>query len=349
VTPRRVAILKPSALGDIVHALPVLSSLRAAWPDAHISWVVNAGFAGLLTGHPDLSEVIPFDRGAFRGNPLRAAGYAATFLGQLRRRRFDLMVDLQGLLRTGLMCAGAGCPRRVGFAAAREGARHFYTERVVVPDADTIHAVDRYRRVLDHLGVPSSPVEFKLPVADSELAAAGGLLRDLPRPWVAVAAGAKWLTKRWPVESFAVLLNRAHAEFGGTAVLLGAPEDNSLHAGLAAKLAGPTLDLTGRTSLPRLAAVLKLADAMLANDTGPLHLAAALGTPCVAPYTCTLVARHGPYGQQGNAVETRVSCGGSYLRQCPNGLVCFAELAPNRLWPPLAAALSPARLVQLGA
>ena len=340
MTPRRVAILKPSALGDIVHALPVLSALRAAWPDAHLAWVVNKSFEGLLTGHPELDATIPFDRAAFRGNPLRAASYAVAFTNRLRREHFDLVIDLQGLLRTGLMCAGSGCPVRVGFAAAREGSRHFYTHRVEVPDADRIHAVDRYRRVLDFLGIPPSPARFVVPVDPAEVAAVAELLEAFPRPWVAVAAGAKWLTKRWPVASFAALLNRAAAHFGGTAVLVGSPDDIALSLELAAQLRGPHLDLTGKTSLPRLVAVLKAADAMVANDTGPLHLAAALGTPCVAPYTCTLVARHGPYAQFDRAVATQVACAGSYLRVCPNGLKCFAELAPERLWEPLRAVLS---------
>lgn len=340
MTPRRVAILKPSALGDIVHALPVLSALRAAWPAAHLAWVVNKSFEGLLAGHPELDATIPFDRAAFRGNPLRAARYAVAFTNRLRREHFDLVLDLQGLLRTGLMCAGSGCPVRVGFAAAREGSRHFYTHRVEVPDADRIHAVDRYRRVLDFLGIPPSPARFVVPVDPAEVAAVAELLEAFPRPWVAVAAGAKWLTKRWPVASFAALLNRAAAHFGGTAVLVGSPDDIALSLELAAQLRGPHLDLTGKTSLPRLVAVLKAADAMVANDTGPLHLAAALGTPCVAPYTCTLVARHGPYAQFDRAVATQVACAGSYLRVCPNGLKCFAELAPERLWEPLNAVLS---------
>ena len=340
MTPRRVAILKPSALGDIVHALPVLSALRGAWPHAHISWVVNKSFEPLLAGHPELNATIPFDRAAFRGNPLRAARYAVAFTNRLRREHFDLVIDLQGLLRTGLMCAGSGCPVRVGFAAAREGSRHFYTHRVEVPDADAIHAVDRYRRVLDFLGVAPSPARFVVPVDPAEVAAATQILEAFPRPWVAVAAGAKWLTKRWPVASFAALLNRASAQFGGTAVLVGSPDDIALSLELAARLRGPSLDLTGKTSLPRLVAVLKAADAMVANDTGPLHLAAALGTPCVAPYTCTLVARHGPYAQFPHAVATQVACAGSYLRVCPNGLKCFAELAPERLWEPLNAVLS---------
>src|SRR6266540_4072385 len=123
--PRRIAILKPSALGDIVHALPVLSALHERFPDARITWVVNKAFEPLLAGHPHLTNTLAFDRSAFK-EPLPATVYSLRFADELRRRRFDLVVDLQGLLRTGLMCAASGAPVRVGFANAREGSRHFY-------------------------------------------------------------------------------------------------------------------------------------------------------------------------------------------------------------------------------
>ena len=341
--PRRIVILKPSALGDIVHALPVLSALRDRWPQAHIAWVVNRGFAGLLDGHPELDELIPFDRAAFRGGPFAGARYAVAFLQSLRAKRFDLVVDLQGLARTGLMAALAGAPVRVGFEQAREGSRWAYTHRLKVPDAETIHAVDRYRRVVEFLGAAVTPQRCIVPVNPQEVETVRTLLKPHPRPWVAVAAGAKWLTKRWPPAHFAAVMNRLHAMHGGMAILVGAAEDEALSREIVTGLDGPSLDLTGRTALPRLIAVLKTVDVMLANDTGPLHLSAALGTPCVAPYTCTRVAKHGPYGNFAGAVETRVPCAGSYLRQCPNGLICFDELTPDRLFPALEAALRSCR------
>ncbi|MFO0848605.1 MAG: glycosyltransferase family 9 protein [Gemmataceae bacterium] len=337
--PRRIAILKPSALGDIVHALPVLTALRERFPDARISWVVNKGFEPLLAGHPHLDETLPFDRGAFRGNAGKAVTYSLRFADVLRKRRFDLVIDLQGLLRTGLMSAATGAAVRVGFANAREGSRHFYTRRVEVPDADRIHAVDRYWRVAESLGAGDRPKRFVVPVRADEAASVRRELAHLPRPWVAVAAGAKWVTKRWPPAHFAALLNRMFAATGGSAVLVGAGDDTALSAEVAAGLRGPVADLTGKTPLPKLVAVLAAADVMLANDTGPLHLAAALGRPSVAPYLCTKVALHGPYGVPGGGVETAVPCGGSYVKQCPNGFVCFPDLTPDHLWGALAAAL----------
>ncbi|HSQ57592.1 MAG TPA: glycosyltransferase family 9 protein, partial [Gemmata sp.] len=121
---RRIAFIKPSALGDIVHALPVLTALRVRFPAARITWVVNSSFEPLIHHHPDVTDTLAFDRGAFKNGPWHATRYAFSFARELRRRRFDLVVDLQGLLRTGLMCLATGAPVRVGFANAREGSRY---------------------------------------------------------------------------------------------------------------------------------------------------------------------------------------------------------------------------------
>jgi lipopolysaccharide heptosyltransferase I len=337
VDARRIAIIKPSALGDIVHALPVLTALRARFPAARITWVVNSSFEALIAGHPDLTDTLRFDRGAMTGAG-RAARAVWSFARELRRRRFDLAIDMQGLLRSGLMAWGTGAPVRVGFANAREGSRYLYTHKVKSPALDAGHAVDRMWCVAEAFGVGRLPKTFRVPLQPAEVEAARAALAPLPRPVVAVAVGAKWLTKRWPAAHFAELLNRAHGHFGGTACFLGAPDDVALSRDVIGRLRGPALDLTGKTSLPRLAAVLSLADVMLGNDTGPLHLAAALERPCVAPYLCTRVRLHGPYAQAATCAETTVPCGGSYLKTCDN-MVCTPDLSPDRLWPKLAEAL----------
>ncbi len=329
---RRIALIKPSALGDIVHALPVLTALRRRYPAAHIAWVVNAAYEPLLRGHPDLDETLPFDRAAGRRGLRSAAAAWAGFVRELRRRRFDLVVDLQGLFRSGVMARAAGAARRVGLDSAREGAGWFCTDIVRVPGP--MHAVDRYWLIAEALGAGAGPKEFRLPAFEAEAPWADEVLRGCPRPWMAVGVGARWLTKRWPPEHFAALLARAQSAFGGTAVFVGGSEDTPLALAARQRLGGPGVVLTGRTDLPQLAALLARADLMLANDTGPLHLAAALGRPVVAPYTCTRASLTGPYGAGHGAVETRVACAGSLLRRCPR-MDCMGELTPDRLWPAL--------------
>jgi lipopolysaccharide heptosyltransferase I len=331
----RIALIKPSALGDIVHTLPVLEALRSCFHSARISWVVNRGYASLLAGHPCLDEIIAFDRHGLRKGIFQAAARIIGFAKLLRRRRFDLVIDLQGLLRTGLMTAATGATRRIGLGSAREGSRWFYTDVIPTPRADSQHAVDRYWLVAEALGVGDLPKRFTVPIADEARAWAERELRDCPRPWLVFGVGARWLTKRWPPESFAVLAQRAQQRFGGTIIFIGTADEASLANQVIGELGGPWRDYTGKTTLPQLAALLNRADVMVANDTGPLHLAAALGRPVVAPYTCTQVRRHGPFGAMSGAVETTVWCHGSYLKRCDR-LECMTELHPNRLWPFLA-------------
>jgi lipopolysaccharide heptosyltransferase I len=335
---RRIALLKPSALGDIIHSLPVLTALRRRFPDAHITWIVNRAYEPLLRGHPDLDATLPFDRGVSHKGLIATLASHGRFARALRQQRFDLVVDLQGLLRSGLMARATAAARRVGLSCAREGAAWFYTDVVdIAGGLNGSHAVDRYWRVAEAFGVGDGPPVFNVPVPDNARRQAAELLRGLPRPWMVFGVGSRWPTKRWRTAHFASLGRQAQAAFGGTVVLVGAPDESALAAEVRAGLTGLTLDLSGRTTLPQLAAVLEACDVMVANDTGPLHLAAALGRPVVAPYTCTKASLTGPYRCRG-AVETQVWCAGSELKRCRR-MECMIELTPDRLWPPLAGVL----------
>jgi lipopolysaccharide heptosyltransferase I len=335
---RRIAIIKPSALGDIIHSLPVLGALRHKFPAAHIAWVVNRSYQPLLDGHRALNETIAFDRGAINGGWQKAARGSLALARELRKRRFDLVIDLQGLARSAIMTLATGAARRVGLSTAREGAYLAFTDVVPVPNPDERHAVDHNWSVADALGVGHLTKRFDVPVRPESRAWAQQQMKDLPRPWLAFGVGARWLTKRWPPDHFATLAKRAQDAYGGTAFFVGAPDEAPLAKQVIAQLRGPWRDFVGTTNLQQLAGLLEAADVMVSNDTGPLHLAAALGRPCVAPYTCTQVRRHGPYGVSG-AVETGVWCKGSYVRTCDR-LECMTELTPDRLWPVLASTLA---------
>jgi heptosyltransferase I len=291
-----------------------------------------------LRGHPDLDEVVPLDRHSKDTGPIPALLSFAHFCRQLHRRRFDLAIDLQGLLRSGILTAATRARRRVGLASAREGAPWFYTDQLPGANLKAVHAVDRYWLVAQALGTGSGPKQFHIPISAADRDWAARTLTGSPRPWLMAGVGARWLTKRWPPEHFASLLYKAQERFGGTAIFLGGQDETLLARKVARRLRGASCDLTGRTTLLQLAAILERADVMLANDTGPLHLAAALGRPVLAPYTCTKNQLTGPYQATPGAIESRVWCQGSYVKRCDR-LECMNELTPFRLWPALQGAL----------
>ena len=152
LNPRRLALLKPSSLGDIVHALPVLTALRRRFAAAHITWIVNRSYEPLLEGNPDLDATLTFDRGALKRGVVSTAMTAVRFANTLRSGKFDLAIDLQGLFRSGLVTFATGAARRVGLSTAREGAAHFYTDVIPTPGLDEAHAVDRCWRAAEAFG-----------------------------------------------------------------------------------------------------------------------------------------------------------------------------------------------------
>ncbi len=330
IEPQRVCIIKPSSMGDVVHAMPILSALRARWPSAHLCWVVNRPFKDLLEGHRDLDEVIVYDRGRKGVDPSGIASMAS-LLSRLRRGRYDLTIDLQGLFRSAMMVAAAGSPIRVGMADAREGARWFYTHRVDAPRLG-MHAVDRALKVARTFGVPAIEPTYNLPIGPDDHRWAADRLAGLPRPRIVLNLGAQWQTKRWPPEHFATVGRRAFEELGAGLIAVGSTGDRPLVDALKRELDPiPVVDLSGQTTLPRLAAVCLASDLVVSNDTGPLHLAVAVGARAIGIYTCTDPGLTGPYGPLAISVRTGVHCAASFLKSCGR-LDCMAELRPARVW-----------------
>jgi lipopolysaccharide heptosyltransferase II len=271
-------------------------------------------------------------------------------LRELRRGRFDLVFDLQGLARTGMMTWATRAPLRVGLQTAREGAARacHLTLPHTGPD---IPAHARYWRVAECLGVDASDRQCVVPIGDDDQRWADEAIQDYrrsARPVIALHPGAKWVTKRWPPDRFAAVAARAAREFGAATVLVGSPGERPLSERVAAMLthlmpSAAVLDLTGRTTLKQLAAVLQSADLALTNDSGPMHLAAALGTPVVAVFTCTSPRRSGPPGSEHALISTNVFCAASYKKRCPHRglkhMACLDEIGVDRVWQALRAAV----------
>jgi lipopolysaccharide heptosyltransferase I len=308
-SPGRILIIKPSAIGDVVHALPVLNLLRRRWPASHISWLVTPACAGLVERHPMVDEVIRFERkelGKGWRSP-RAAADLIRFTRDLGRRKFDLVIDLQGLFRSGWLAFATGAPVRVGPANAREGAWLFYTHRVPTGPVEQ-HAIERYLTVAQAVGCERGPVEFPFAVDDEDRAYVKGLT---PARYAVLMPGANWATKQWPVERFAALVGPLRERFGLESVVAGGPDV----AALAEKVPAAA-NLAGRTNLRQLVALLERAELVVANDSGPMHVAAALGRPLVTPFGPTNPVRTGPYRRMESVVRVEIPCSPCYSRRC---------------------------------
>ena len=320
----RILIIKPSSLGDIVHGLPVLAALRRALPDAHIAWMVANSFAPLLEDHPLLDQLIRFDRsryGRMWRSP-RAFVDFWRFVDRIRRERFDLVIDLQGLIRSGLLSYFSWASKRVGFADAREGAWLFYTLRVKTPP-DVEHAVDKNLALVNALELSVATPEFPLAIKPAEHAAARELLAGVgilaDAPFVAIIPGARWTSKQWQPDKIGALIDRIHTNGLPRCVLLGAPDERDLAERVLTACRTKVADLVGRSTLRELVAVIDLADRVICHDSGPMHIAAALDKPMVALFGPTNPKRTGPYSNQARVVTHPVDCAPCYRRECPYG------------------------------
>jgi ADP-heptose:LPS heptosyltransferase len=286
-----------------------------------------------LEGHPDLDEVIAFERRGSLGDWRR-------LWTRLRRSRFDLVFDLQGLLRSGLMLWATEASLRVGLESAREGSMwgcHF-----LIPGTDlSVPAHLRCRRVVNALGVANFSPELRLGISRSDREWAACQLAPLGGSVLAVHPGASWKTKRWLPERFAAVASKALRRFELCPVVLGGPDEYGLAAQFVQTLRqlaphARIVNLAGQTNLKQLAAVLERSRALLTNDSGPMQLAAGLGTPVVGIFTCTSPTISGPPGEQHELVATGVKCAASYRKRCPHRgkkhLACMEELDVERVW-----------------
>ncbi|MCH7808169.1 MAG: lipopolysaccharide heptosyltransferase II [Planctomycetes bacterium] len=330
----RILLVKPSSLGDVVHALPVLHGLRTRYPNARIDWLCATPFVGLLQDHPDLNEVVPFDRSRFGrlGRSFRVTRDFLRFVGDLRSRAYDLVIDLQGLFRSGFLSRATGAPTRLGFVDAREGAPWFYNHRIAVDGPDT-HAVDRNYKVARLLGFADVPVSFNLALSEAVRAEASERLRRLGLTSsdrvVAIVPGARWETKVWYPHRFAETIDELQAADDVRCVLLGGPDEIALCEKIAGACRSTPLNLGGKTTLRQLAATLGLADCVLCHDSGAMHVAVALDRPLVCLIGPTNPRRTGPYGRGDAVLQVQLDCSPCYYRrleQCPHDHRCMREL-----------------------
>jgi len=302
----KVLILKPSSLGDVVQALPVLRLLKRHRPGAQVHWWIDRRLAPLLEGDPDLTELIPFARHHWRS--LRCWPAAWRGLAWLRRQRYDWVVDLQALARSGVVAWLVRGRLTIGLEDLREGAATLYDVRVPRPSPAT-HAVDWYLAVLSRLAVPVHSDFTWLPPRPQIADRIAARWPSAGATWISVQPGARWSNKRWPVEFFAAVVERladGHPEL--RFAVLGGGDDRALAEAVCAARPDRCLNLAGENSLLEMVEWIRRSRLTISNDTGPMHVAAALGKPVVALFGPTEPRRTGPYGQTDRVLQARLPC-----------------------------------------
>lgn len=312
----RILLVRLSAFGDCLHAVPALVALRRHFVGAEIGWAIEETSHSLLKEHPMVDHFHIFPRHAFKrrqGTFMERMNSLRSFRRDLASPKYDIAIDLQGLTKSGFVSWWSGAKRRIGFRGedSREINRIFSTDRVAPPD-EAVHVVEKNLSLLKPLGIdlPHKP-EWVLPSYEREfmdirpfLAQCGVVNADNSiRPYIIINPGATWFTKRWPSESFGEVAKGLTERHDLTVIVPWAGSDELKAAHIITSMGGKQAFLAPETNLRQLAALISKAAIFIGNDTGPLHLAVALRVPCVTIFGATDPFRNGPYGS-GHHIQT---------------------------------------------
>ena len=324
---QNILVVKLSAIGDVIHALPVSYAIKESFPDAHLTWVVEPPAYDLLTMDSCVDEISTFHKKEFKS----VGGFLTNYgplKRQIQRRSYDAVLDLQGLFKSAAIARLAKAPVKLGMCNMRELSDRI-SRPVIGPHAQG-HIVERYLDVARALGCRVDQVVFPLTVPEREadltrriFSQAGG---NMGNPYVVFAIGANWPNKRWPIEYFAELSDWLYAQRLIPVIVGGGAVDEQRAAELCAAAEIPPINLVGRTNFKQLTCILQQAQMTIGGDTGPVHLSAGVGTKTIMVMGPTDANRNGPYGQLENAVEVDRDCRCCWKRVCPKGVDCLANI-----------------------
>ena len=321
--PAKILIIKPSALGDIVHTLPFLAAIRATFPAAEIHWVVARGLHTFLEGHTMINRLWIMDKerwkqlSRFRENIQEIN----SFRKGLANEHFDVSIDLSGLLRSGLITFAAGARYKLGFSDSDEGSPFFYTHKV--EGGRQIHAIDRYLKLAALMGCDTTQVSHPMPPYPADTP----LLSSLPERFCVIAPSAGKEANRWPAERFGALA----ASLSLPSVVISSKADAEVVATVVATSNGMAINLAGKTGLKELVALIARARFLISNDTGPMHIAAALGVPVFAIFGPANPVRTGPYGSIHTVIQEPLDCIPCYRQQPCTHWTCMQDITVEKV------------------
>lgn len=340
-----VLLVRTSSLGDVVHTLPVAETLKRAFPAVRLAWVVERSFREILEGNPYIDELIEVDFRSWKRRPVRRETIEGLLLSlrRLRTRRRQIAVDLQGLLRSGLIAYLSGAPVRVGIekSAVREKLNCIFTNVKGPCTEKGAHIVDQNLSVLSVFRVERFHRSFHISIPEAVAAEAESFLSgtrgDRGPLTIALNPAAGWQTKTWAPDRYASLADRIAGELRAGVYLLWGPGEREL-AERVRSLMREDATIIPPMGLKSLAALIARCDAFIGGDSGPLHLASALGVPVVGIYGPSDPSRNGPFRGHFRVVRSTGSCRGCYKRRCATR-ECMDRVSAEEVWNALVALL----------
>ena len=324
---KNILIVKLSAIGDVIHAMPVAHAIKETYPEAHITWVVEPPAYDLLAMNPDIDEIILFKKKEFKS----IGGFLENYgplKKEIQKRNYDVVLDLQGLFKSAAIAYLAKAPRKLGMCNMRELSDKI-SQPVIGANAKG-HVIERYLDVARAIGCKAENVEFSLNVPEMEadltrmrFSQAGA---NMGNPYVVLAVGANWPNKRWPEENFAKLTDWLYTKRLIPVLVGGGAVDEQRAAAISEQSEIPPVNLVGQTNLRQLVYTIQQAQLVIGGDTGPVHLASGLKVPTIMLMGPTDAARNGPYGQLANAIEVDRSCKHCWKRVCPDNKDCLSAI-----------------------
>ncbi|MFW5999780.1 MAG: glycosyltransferase N-terminal domain-containing protein [Halanaerobiaceae bacterium] len=333
---RHILLIRLSAIGDVIHALPAAAAVRKAYPRAEISWLVEGKAYGLVEMNPYLDRVIYFPKSEwkrkFKDRKISALCDVRDYFRKLQKYDFDILLDLHGLLKSGIAARFSGTPIRYGPADGREGSTLFYTHKLRLAD-EALHQVERNLALAEASGgEPGGKPDYGLQIDPAVEERIEKLIcekqgESYPEdPLVAINPYTTWESKNWPGDRYARVGDRLVGEYGCRVVYTGGPGEREGIERILDWMDNEVLNLAGETDLQELAVLYKRADLFIGGDTGPMHLAAAVETPVVAIMGPTLPETHGPYGEGHIVLREELECSGCWKRKCPRNNECLRSI-----------------------
>jgi lipopolysaccharide heptosyltransferase II len=323
--PQRILIVLLGAIGDVTRALPLLTRVRRAYPDAYIAWAVEPAAAPLLESHPALNEVLlyPRTKGIFTFFP---------FLREIRKREFDFVLDLQRHVKSGIVSWWSRAPVRLGFhrTNTKEGNWLFNTH-TIAPIPDFSLKLGQYLQFAQTLQLPDDAVRFDLRLRPEEEQQVEAQLADTRHPFAVFFLGSRWPSRFWFAQATAAVAQTLIHNYGMGIVLVGAKSEVSFAQDVMAAMEARVTNLTGETSLRDLIGIFSRAQLALGPDCGPMHIAAATGIPVISLWGATSPLRSAPWGSEELALQGAAACSPCYVRRCPIERRCMQRITPEQV------------------